>query len=35
VPITGTITDNGSIRTISDPAGTGTRRFYRLDVQRQ
>lgn len=34
-PVNGTITDDGGIRTILDSAGTGARRFYRLDVQRQ
>ena len=34
-PVTGTVSDNGTLRTILDPAGTGLRRFYRLDVQRQ
>ncbi len=34
-PVNGTITDDGGIRTILDPAGTGPRRFYRIDVQRE
>jgi hypothetical protein len=35
VPMTGTITDIGNIRTILDPLGTGARRFYYLKVLRQ
>ena len=34
-PVAGTITDTGTARTILDPGGTGSRRFYRLNVQRQ
>lgn len=33
--VTGTISDAGTTRTISDPDGTGLRRFYRLEVQRR
>jgi hypothetical protein len=33
-PVTGTITDAGTLRTILDPAGTGSRRFYSISVQR-
>ena len=33
--VAGTVNDAGPVRTISDPAGNGLRRFYRLDVQRQ
>jgi hypothetical protein len=35
VPVTGTITDIGNVRTIGDPLGTGTRRFYYLKVLRR
>ncbi len=34
-PVTGTVTDAGTVRTILDPAGTALRRFYSLQVQRQ
>lgn len=34
-PVAGTITDVGTVRTILDPAGTGSRRFYFISVQRQ
>lgn len=34
-PVTGAVTDAGSVRTILDPAGTGPRRFYFIQVQRQ
>ncbi len=34
-PISGTVTDAGSVRTVLDPAGTGDRRFYFINVQRQ
>ncbi len=35
VPISGTVTDAGFVRTVLDPAGTGDRRFYFIQVQRQ
>lgn len=31
----GTVTDTGNTRTIVDPGGSGPRRYYRLNVQRQ
>jgi hypothetical protein len=34
-PVAGTISDAGPIRTITDPAGAGRRRFYRLEIRRQ
>ena len=33
-PVTGTITDAGTLRTILDPAGNGGRRFYYISVLR-
>ncbi len=33
-PVTGTVTDNGEERTITDPSGTGDRRYYFLSIQR-
>jgi hypothetical protein len=34
-PVAGIITDAGNVRTIVDPAGTGPRRFYSIQVRRQ
>ena len=34
-PVAGTVTDAGTIRTIIDPLGTGSRRFYYISIQRQ
>jgi hypothetical protein len=34
-PVTGTVTDAGSVRTILDPAGTGPQRFYFVQVFRR
>ena len=34
-PVSGTITDAGTVRTINDPAGAGLRRFYSISVQRE
>jgi hypothetical protein len=34
-PVAGAATDTGTVRTIIDPSGTRTRRFYSIEIRRQ